>query len=278
MRNQESKSNLRLNKNYFLHLLFLLFISMTISAQIRVQSTTGSVNSGNSIAMSALTSTPVNGNTLIAVISTRGTSASRVSSITQTGATWSLVCQATNTNGSTTEIWYAPNVSGASKSISISLSSTLRAAAVAMEYSGLLTPNSFDLNSNSTGNSVLGYTGLTSTITQANELLIGGIGLVNSSYTIGTPSNSFANIANAVSASGTASNNARVYVLEKITTAIEAAYSLCTIITSSQWSGAIATFKAKNTVSAASSTPTICINTALTSITHTTTARGSLRL
>lgn len=209
----------------------------------RIQSTTGSVNSGSSITMTALTSAPIDGNTLIAVISTRGTSANKVSSITQTGASWSRVSQAANTNGSTTEIWYAPNVSSAAKNITISLSSSLRAAAVVMEYEGLLTANSVDQTASTTGSGVTASTGTTATTEQDNELLIAGVSLVNSGYSLSGITNSFTTIANVTSTSGTASNNTELYALEKIVTTASTYTTGGTVSTSSQWSGTIATFK-----------------------------------
>ncbi len=239
----------------------------------RVQSATGNTGSSAAATISVTMSTaPVNGNSLIAVISTRSTTANTVTSITQTGATWTRATQATNANGTTTEIWFAPNVSGAATAITINQSS-FRSAAVVIEYNGILTASALDKTANTTGNSTTASTGTTSTTTQANELLIGGVGLVSSSYTLGTISGSFTTVANTASTHSTATRNARVYALERIVTATLAATTGGTVSTSSEWSGAIATFKAAaiNTVGAASSSPTLCINTALTNITHTTT-------
>jgi hypothetical protein len=83
--------NRTLHKNHFLVMIFLLFFSMTGRSQsiTRIQSSSGSTgaNVATSIAVT-LTSTPINGNILIAVIATRGTSVGRVTGITQIGATW----------------------------------------------------------------------------------------------------------------------------------------------------------------------------------------------
>lgn len=239
----------------------------------RVQSATG--NTGSSVAATisvTMSTAPVNGNSLIAVISTRSTTANTVNSITQTGATWTRVTQATNANGTTTEIWFAPNVSGSATAITINQSS-FRSVAVVIEYNGILTASALDKTANTTDNSTTASTGTTPTTSQANELLIGGIGLVSSTYTLGTIIGSFTTVANIASTHPTATRNARVYALERIVTATLAATTGGTVSTSSEWSGAIATFKAAaiNTVGAASSSPTLCINTALTNITHTTT-------
>lgn len=211
---------------------------------VRVNSATG--NSGSSTVTSFGVTVPAaaNGNTLIAVIATRGTSANRVSSITQTGATWTRASQANNTSGSTTEIWYAPNVTSPGTTVTINLATSLRAAVVVMEYNGVLTAAPLDRTASATGNSTSAVTGTTLATTQANELWIGGIGLVNSSYSLSGIQNSFTAVTNAASTSSTAGNNARVYALERIVTTTGTASSGGTVSTSSQWSGTIATFKA----------------------------------
>ncbi len=195
------------------------------STPTRIQSATG--NTGSSASTSfvvTLAGTPSNGNTLVAVISTRGTAINQVTGITQTGATWSRASQAANANGTTTEIWHAPNVSGAGTAITINQAS-LRSAAVVTEYSGILTASPLDQTANATGASIAPVTGTTPSTTQANELWIGGIGLSGSAYTLGTVQNGFASITNAQTSSGTATDNAKVYLLESITSAMGAAAS-----------------------------------------------------
>ena len=120
----------------------------------RVQSASGNTGSNTKTSFSlALGTPPLAGNTLLAVISTRGTSSNRVSAITQTGASWSRVAQATNISGTTTEIWFAPNVAaGTGATITINQAS-LRSAAVVMEYYGVLAANPVDRTANSTGSS-----------------------------------------------------------------------------------------------------------------------------
>jgi hypothetical protein len=241
---QKMKGRIRYGKLLLL-LGLLVFLNFSeVFSQTRVQYTTGNTGSGarTTITMTALSTAPVNGNTLIAIISTRGTSANRVSSILQTGVTWSFVTQAANTSGTTTEIWYAPNVSGAGTAITINLAS-LRAAAVIVEYSGILQVSPQDQVANNTGSVTPASTGTTATTTQANELWIGGIGLVSSGYTLGTATNAFTTITNAASTNTTATSNAKVYALERIATTTGTASTGGTISTSSQWSGAIATFK-----------------------------------
>ncbi|MCE9614680.1 MAG: hypothetical protein K8T26_10420 [Lentisphaerae bacterium] len=214
----------------------------------RVQTATGNSGSGAAAFTVTLGSTPVTGNSLVAVISTRGTSANRVTAVTQTGVIWSRVSQAANGSGTTTEIWYAPNASAAGTAVAITLANSLRAAAVVMEYSGVLSAGAQDQVASATGSSTTAVTGTTPSTSQGNELWIGGVGLVSSSYTLGTPNNAFVAVANAQSSNSTAANNAKVYAMEKIVSATGAAASGGTVSSSSPWSGAVATFKTSPTV------------------------------
>ena len=211
---------------------------------VRVQAASGNTGSSAATTISvALGATPANGNTLVAVIATRGTLAGRVSAMSGGGVVWTRVSQATNANGTTTEIWYGPNVTNGGTAISITQAS-LFSAAVVLEYAGVLAPAAFDVAANTTGNSTAATTGTTATSAQAYELCVGGIGLLNSGYWLDNPNNSFATVASARSTNSTAGSNSVVYALERILTASGSASSGGTISTSSQWSGAIATFKA----------------------------------
>ena len=214
-----------------------------------------------------LATAPVAGNTLVAVISTRGTSAGRVSAISGGGVTWSRVSQATNTGGTTTEIWYGPNVSSGTTGITITQAS-LRSAAVVIEYSGLLVPTSFDLAANQhRQTSTAAVTGTTATTTQANELWIGGIGIADGRRTLNAPyGNAFTVVASPKS--GTTSSDAMIYALEKIVSTTGAASSSGTLSTSDAWSGTIATFKAASTNNLAL-TGTAAANYTLTGLTGT---------
>ena len=215
----------------------------TVAAASRVQLKTASTGNGAATTISVTMDTaPTNGNTLVAVIATRGTTAARVSAIAQTGATWTRAAQATNTNGTTIEIWYAPNVSGAAAAITVTQAS-LRSAAVVIEYSGVLASSPLDQTANATGSSAAPVTGTTPTTTQANELWICGIGFISSTPTLGTFLNGFNSVSSMQSTNGTASNNAKVYALDDLASATASASSGGTLSVSAQWAGAIATFK-----------------------------------
>ncbi len=215
---------------------------------VRVRSATGFSSGSSSTSFTVtLNAAPANGNTLIAVISSRGTTADRVTGITSTGATWARVAQSANSSGSTTEIWSAPVGSGAATSVTIATLSG-RCAGVVIEYSGILTASAVDQTAASPGgNSTSPVTGTTPITTQANELWIGGVGFRSSAPTMNTLLNSFISVASAQSGSTTATSNAKVYALESIVSTTGTATSGGTLDTPVIWSGAIATFKAAST-------------------------------
>ena len=111
------------------------------AAPARVRSAKGNTGAGAATTISVTMGVaPAAGNTMVAVIATRGTSANIVSSITQAGVpngTWVRAAEAHNTS-MTTEIWYAPNLpAGAGTAVTINQASFL-SSAVVMEYSGIL--------------------------------------------------------------------------------------------------------------------------------------------
>ncbi|MCX6879552.1 MAG: DUF2341 domain-containing protein [Verrucomicrobia bacterium] len=223
-------------------------IVMNYVTPVRARSATGNTGTNATTSFTVnMGAAPANGNTMVAVISTRGTSSGRVTGITQTGATWTRAAQTLGTAGTTTEIWVAPDVSGAAAIVSIT-QANLRSAAVVMEYGGVLAVSPLDQSANATGNSAAAVTGTTPTTTQADELWIGGIGLVHGGYTLGTPNNSFATVSSSQSTHSLVSINAKVYALERMVTASATANSGGTLSTPSQWSGAIATFRAASTL------------------------------
>ena len=125
------------------------------------------------------------------------------------------------------------------------------------EYSGVLSTSPLDKTASAanSGSNTAASTGTTATTTQANELWIGAIGLRDSTYTLGTPTNSFTAVTSAKSTGSTTGSNAKVYFLEKSVSATGTAWSGGTVSTSSRWSGAIATFKATGSSTLALSGP-----------------------
>jgi autotransporter-associated beta strand protein len=219
-------------------------IPSTVAAPVRVQRTAGTTGNLSQIPIAysaTLTNAPANGNTLVAVIATRGTNLNQVYSITQTGATWSRAVQAANANGTTTEIWYAPGVQSAGTVVTITNSTKVRAAAVIFEYSGVLAISALDRTASTFGSGTSAVTGTTAITAQPTEVWVGGIGLTSSGYTLSSIVGGFAAVFTN-STSSTPILNARVYALEKIVSATDTANSGGTISTASQWSGAMATF------------------------------------
>ena len=131
-------------KLFILVLFFCINIGFAQNPITRIQSKSGNSGTGNSSSfVVSMSSTPINGNTLVAIIATRNTASGTVSSISQSGATWTRATQATNTNGTTTEIWYAPNVSSVGTTITINQASC-RSAAVVIEYSNIALSSPLD--------------------------------------------------------------------------------------------------------------------------------------
>jgi len=218
---------------------------------------TGSTGASAATSFSVTVPAPANGNTLIAVISTRSTNPGAVSSIFQSGgAAWTRAVQTTGSAGTTTEIWYASNIQSAGTTVTVNLSSALFASGAIAEYGGVLAASPADQTANSTGTGTSAVTGTTATTAQANELWIGGIGLDSSTPTLVTPLGGFTSVANAQSGNATATSNAKVYVLEKLPGTTGAAASGGTI------SGATGSIAQRGTATTAqwSSGSTLTIN------------------
>jgi hypothetical protein len=231
-------------KTVTIALLLFLFTS-NLFGQTRVQFISHGILYDTSIPLT-LGSAPVIGNTLVAIVSYRANT-TRVSQISQGDAEWKMAVKINNPGGievgSGTEIWYAPIVS-ADPDIVITLLSKCRAAAVVIEYHGILQLSPLDLTATGTGNSTSASTGTTATTNQTHELWIGGVSLSNSDYTLTEITNSFDAFTNVSSTYSVHANNTKVYALERIVDATGTAYSGGTISGSGRWSGAIATFKA----------------------------------
>ena len=217
-----------------------------------VQYKAGSLTGGGtatSFNVTALASMPTVGNTLIAVIATCNTSQNPVANIAASSGTalnWQRATQSTVVpNGTTTEVWYAPVLAGAASTVTINLTgSGYAAAAVLAEYRGVLTPNPVDQVAGNSGTSSTNpaSTGTTPATTQANDLAIGGIGLVfNNSGTFSAIGGG-SQITNVASA--TAASQVRLYVIATTVATPATAAFTGTMNTAQNWSGAIATFKA----------------------------------
>ena len=244
---------------------FFPMLQLSYSAAIsRIQYMRGT-NSGATITVT-LTSTPVNGNELIAVISNEG-SGQTVSGISETGVTqWAKVVSGKSGNGQAeVEIWKAENVQGASKTVTITLSGTpaYGGSADVLEYSGLATSGSTDQTANTSGAGASATTGTTPTTTNANELWLGGI----SSYSTATsgPTNGFTLIDG--SSTGTSGITS---VLEKIVSSTGTASSGVSVY-NNWWAGCIATFEAASATTTTSSTSSTSSTTTTSTTSSTTT-------
>lgn len=190
----------------------------------------------------ALPGTPVNGNTLIAVVGCSSGGGLRVTNIAQTGANWTRAVGSLNSGGGSSEIWYATNVFNADTNLSINIANYFRIAAVVMEYAGGLTLDQVCTNE---GYGTVADTGATEGTSQDNEVLVGGIGFMNSSYGLGNFRNGFGCVADTNSTSGAAAENIEIYALTNLVNAAGTADSGGTLSGTADWTGVVATFKSQ---------------------------------
>ncbi len=124
--------------------------------------------------------------------------------------------------------------------VTITNSTPVRAAAVVLEYSGVLTNSALDQTASASGSGTAAVTGTTAPTTVQPEVWVGGVGLASSGYTLSSILGEFGVVSTNCTVS-TPTLNAKVYALECITNVSGAVQSGGTV-TSSQWSGAMATF------------------------------------
>jgi autotransporter-associated beta strand protein len=215
-----------------------------------------------------LASPPANGNLLVALINTDRTNAPMVTGITQNSGTvnWTYATSSSGLiglgYGAETEIWYATNVQNAGKSATITFKAPgiairLGAAAVVAEYSGVATSGALDQTAtNSAYHSASYSTGTTPTTTQANELWVAGIGILNggpsngtyvtvSSYSPGWQVADYCDKSWLLASTNTYYYDT-IYMLDTNVTAIGQANCSGNLSANTNWAAVIATFKASS--------------------------------
>jgi RHS repeat-associated protein len=209
----------------------------------RVQSQSiGAANQQSATITAVLPQPPGNGDGLVAVIGTNGTTTGRVSSIVQSGASWSRVNEIANNKGITAEIWLAQGVQNAGKTITINLASTADAYAVVSEYRGMLTSGSLDATQSAKGKGADAATGTIAQTTFADEIWVGGV-FAKGNASWGTPTNDFTKILSGNQAVG------GYAVADKIVSQTGAAgTSIPTGVAGPDWAGVIAAFRAVHNV------------------------------
>jgi autotransporter-associated beta strand protein len=213
-----------------------------------------------------LANSPANGNMLVAVITTDRTNAPMVSGITNNSGTvnWTYATSSSGSiglgYGAETEIWYATNVQNAGKSATITFKAPgvlirLGAAAVVAEYSGVATSGALDQTATNSAYSSASYsTGTTPTTTQANELWLAAVGILNGGPSNGTyvtvssysPGWQVANYCDKswVLVSPNTYYYDTIYMLDTNVTAIGQANCSGNLSASTNWAAVIAAFKA----------------------------------
>lgn len=211
----------------------------------------GSVEDSTPIIIT-LGSTPINGNVIVAVISTveasfRGDYVTVVS-ITQTNVTWTyqVSCEYQPNSYYNTEIWYGVVGATAGTAININLSGNpwYGAVADACEYSGLLTADFLDKTATNSGLSADAFdTGTTAVTSQDNELWVGATGGWGCDQDDDVPTNAFTQL-DGVRENVEGNYQNCISFLEKIVAATDTANTATDPTANSYWAGAIATFKA----------------------------------
>jgi len=200
----------------------------------RIQGNARGTGSGASITVT-LAQTPVEGNVLVATVSTEIWTIQTVDSISQTGVTWSKQKGVTYQDSFGVEIWFGVVGSGAGTVATITFTGSVNAAVGNIcEYSGIATTYFLDKTASATGTSTQTDTGTTAETTQADELWIGST--FGYYQTQSNPTNGFTLLDGDSSSAGNA-------FLEKIVSEVGTANS-GTTIASAQWCGCIVTLKA----------------------------------
>lgn len=208
----------------------------------RVQGPARGTTTSSSISVS-MTSTPTEGNLLIATVGLAYYEWESVSSITQTNVVWTR--QVYNQYASVyVAVWTGVVSASAGKDITITLSGAPDYGGVAdvCEYSGLLTSGFLDVAATAQSDSgTSSSTGTTSTTSQDDELWVGAT-VFGGDISQSTPTNSFTlldgeNYGSALS----------IAFLEKIVDSAGTANSGTTGSGSGNWIGCVATFKASYT-------------------------------
>ena len=206
-------------------------------AASRIQTAKASNTSSTTVAATWGASTTA-GNFLVATVLARSTSVVPVLSA-PAGWTQAVVANNSVANYHTCGIFYYENAGAQSATGNFSATAAEQGMAlVVAEYSGVLTASSLDQtvgygdNTSTTAH----VTGTTGTTTQANELVIAGIGSGAGSY--GTPTNGFT-LVDQASEAGT---NALVAFLEKSVTSTGTQSTALTADVNSKWATGLATF------------------------------------
>lgn len=209
-----------------------------------VQTKTGSTVNTSSALVLPLASNTSTGDTVIIAV-TMDNNVDVISSITATGMTFNKITSASGTNSDTfayISVWYAFNVTGATTpSIMVNKSQTMSMEAVVFHYSGLTTIDPLDKVARATGSSVSPASGNTTTLSQANEVIIGitGSDFGGATYTVGAGYGHLTQI--------TANGNSEMALQDKQVSATTAISSSMTLSNSASWAASVITMKIAST-------------------------------
>lgn len=198
-----------------------------------VQSTNGNTLSGSSYALTAFGSNVTAGNLIVVAVEALSLT---VSSVTDNQSnTYQKAVSKLNSLDS--ELWYAYNVGGGNKpTITVNLSSAGSSAAIAQEFSGIVSAsNPLDQTASNSGSSGSPSSGTTAITSQGEELIVAAAAL-GGSLSVGTGYSNFVN-----KADGGAGNDCG---MESKVASSTGTQSATFGGSSASWASTIATFKA----------------------------------
>lgn len=208
-----------------------------------VQSAQGSAESGAGTTVSATwPATTTAGNCLIAVVQV---SNGNGSSLTFTG--WTLAKRQDNAGNTGLAIYYKANASSESGTVTVTNSVNPAMNLWIAEYRNVAASNPLDQTAGTTGTGTTGDTGATAATAQSAELLIGAI-CTNAVRDVSAYTDEYVEVVEIDNATESVS------IATKVSSATGAQQTTATISSSTEWAGAIATFKAATRSSSATGT------------------------
>ena len=216
-------------------------------ARVKNIGNAGSTTAGTTLAVTVPTAGVAAGNRVIVTVALDPASGTVSCADTKSNVyTKDLdVTQGSGTSGVRTVIFSAPVTTAlvSGNTITVTHPSLAARAMNADEFSGIVASGALDKIASAVGSSTTASSGSTATTAQANELLVGAVGVETRSeaFTAGSGYTLLASVSS--SAAGTAANNVTIDYEARIVAATGAYVADGTLATSRQWAAGIATYE-----------------------------------
>jgi hypothetical protein len=161
------------------------------------------------------------------------------------GNAYAVNADVTNSNRIRTVIFSAHNVTALPAGAFITVIHPLVTARAfaATEFSGLATTSTLDRTSAATGQGTSASSGTTAATAQADELLIGAIGVEGASSETFAPGGSFSSLASSGTSGGSSGSNITINAAYRVVSATGSYAATGTLGSNRDWAAAIATFR-----------------------------------